>query len=55
MKLFHMGQILVGTGAYHVQSDFKKGSTYPISVEIISINSKPVESPIKVLFDFRTA
>lgn len=43
------------TGAYHVQSDFKKGSTYPISVEIISINSKPVESPIKVLFDFRTA
>jgi len=43
------------TGAYHVQSDFKKGSTYPISVEIMSINSKPVESPIKVLFDFRTA
>ena len=43
------------TGAYHVQSDFKNGSTYPISVEIISINSKPVESQIKVLFDFRTA
>jgi CheY-like chemotaxis protein len=43
------------TGAYHVQSDFKKGSTYPISVEIMSINSKAVESPIKVLFDFRTA
>src|SRR5688500_5277138 len=43
------------TGACHVQSDFKKGSTYPISVEIISINSKPVESIIKVLFDFRTA
>jgi hypothetical protein len=43
------------TGAYHVQSDFKNSSTYPISVEIISINSKPVESPIKVLFDFRTA
>jgi CheY-like chemotaxis protein len=43
------------TGAYHVQSDFKKGSTYPISVEIMSINSKAVESSIKVLFDFRTA
>jgi plastocyanin len=43
------------TGAYHVQSDFKKGSTYPISVEIVSINSKPVENPMKVLFDFRTA
>ena len=42
------------TGAYHIQSDFKKGSSYPISIEIISVNSKPVENPMRVLFDFRT-
>ena len=42
------------TGAYHVQSDFKKGSSYPISVEIVSVDSKPVENPIKVLFDLKT-
>jgi hypothetical protein len=41
------GRDFSSTGAYHVQADFKKGSTYPIttypiSVEIISINSKPV-------------
>ena len=34
------------TGAYHVQSDFKKGSSYPISVEIVSVDSKPVEKSI---------
>jgi plastocyanin len=43
------------TGAYHVQSDFKKGSSYPISVEIVSVNSKSVENPIKVLFDLKTS
>jgi plastocyanin len=42
------------TGAYHVQSNFKKDSSYPISIEIVSVNSKPVESPMKVLFDFKT-
>jgi len=47
------GQDFSSTGAYHVQADFKKGSTYPISVEIILINSKPVSSLIKVLFNFR--
>ena len=43
------------TGAYHIQSDFKKGSSYPISVEIISVDSKPVENAIKVLFDLKRA
>ena len=43
------------TGAYHVQSDFKMGSSYPISVEIVSVNSKSVENPIKVLFDLKTS
>ena len=42
------------TGAYHIQSNFKKGSSYPISIEIISVNSKPVENPMRVLFYFRT-
>ena len=42
------------TGAYHVQSNFKKGSSYPISIEIISVNSEPVENPLKVVFDFKT-
>jgi hypothetical protein len=48
------GPDFISTGAYHVQSDFKKDSTYPISVEIVSINSKAVENPMKVLFNFRT-
>ena len=42
------------TGAYHIQSDFKKGSSYPISIEIVSVNSKPLENPMKVIFDFKT-
>jgi plastocyanin len=43
------------TGAYHVQSDFKQSSSYPIIVEIVSVDSKPVENPIKVLFDLKTS
>jgi plastocyanin len=43
------------TGAYHVQSDFKKDSSYPISVEIVSVDSKPVENPIKATFNLRTS
>ena len=43
------------TGPYHVQSDFKQGSSYPIIVEIVSVDSKPVENPIKVLFDLKTS
>jgi hypothetical protein len=43
------------TGAYHIQSDFKQGSSYPIIVEIVSVDSKPVENAIKVLFDLKTS
>ena len=43
------------TGAYHVQSDFKKGSSYPISVEIVSVDSKPVENQIKASFSLKTS
>lgn len=43
------------TGAYHVQSDFKKGSSYPISVEIVSVNYKPVENPVKASFTLNTS
>jgi len=43
------------TGAYHVQSHFKQSSSYPIIVEIVSVDSKPVENPIKVLFDLKTS
>jgi plastocyanin len=42
------------TGAYHVQSNFKNGSSYPIDVQIVSINNKPVENPIRVLFELKT-
>lgn len=41
-------------GAYHVQSNFKNGSSYPIDVQIVSINNKPVENPIRVLFELKT-
>ena len=43
------------TGAYHVQSDFKKGTSYPISVEIVSVDGKPVEFPIKASFSLKTS
>jgi plastocyanin len=43
------------TGAYHVQSDFKKGSSYAISVEIVSVNYKPVEFPIRATFNLPTS
>ncbi len=43
------------TGAYHVQSDFKKGSSYPISVEIVSVDYKPVQAPIKASFTMKTS
>lgn len=43
------------TGAYHVQSNFKSGSSYSINIEIVSINNKPMENPLKVLFDLKTA
>ncbi|HEY7227444.1 MAG TPA: hypothetical protein VH481_04900 [Nitrososphaeraceae archaeon] len=43
------------TGAYHIQSGFKNGTTYPISVELVSINNKPPGSPMKVVLDLKTA
>ena len=43
------------TGAYHVQSDFKKSNSYPINVEIVSIDGKPVEFPIKASFSLKTS
>jgi plastocyanin len=42
------------TGAYHIQSVFKKGSSYPINVEVVSIDNKPLENPMKVLFELKT-
>jgi plastocyanin len=42
------------TGAYHIQSSFKGGSSYPINVEVVSINNKPLENPMKVLFELKT-
>jgi len=42
------------TGAYHIQSGFKKGTTYPISVEVVSVNNKPLGNPLKVVFDLKT-
>lgn len=43
------------TGAYHIQSGFKKGTTYPITVEVISVDNKPPGNPLKVVFDLKTA
>jgi hypothetical protein len=43
------------TGAYHIQSGFKNGSTYPITVEVMSLNNKPPANPLKVVFDLKTA
>ena len=42
------------TGAYHIQSGFKGGSSYPINVEVVSVNNKPLENPMKVLFELKT-
>ena len=53
-KTHSYGPDFSSTGAYHVQSDFKNSSFYPISVEIVSVDSKPVENPIQVLFDLKT-
>lgn len=43
------------TGAYHIQSDFKKGSSYLISVEVISFNYKPIGNPVKATFNLQTS
>ncbi|MGD1838266.1 MAG: cupredoxin domain-containing protein [Nitrososphaeraceae archaeon] len=43
------------TGAYHLQSDFKKDSSYPMTVEIVAVDGKPVDFPIKASFDIKTS
>jgi plastocyanin len=42
------------TGAYHVQSDFKKGSSYSISVEVVAYNDRPIERPVVATFNLPT-
>lgn len=42
------------SGAYHVQSNFKNGSSYPIDIQIVSINNKPLDNPARVSFELRT-
>lgn len=43
------------TGAYHIQSVFKKGASYPLTIEIISINNEPPQIPIKVVYPLKTS
>ncbi|HSA72524.1 MAG TPA: plastocyanin/azurin family copper-binding protein [Nitrososphaeraceae archaeon] len=42
------------SGAYHIQSNFKNGSSYPIEIQIVSVNNKPIENPARVLFELKT-
>jgi len=42
-------------GAYHIQSDFQPGSSYRISVEIVSVEYKPLANPVKGTFILQTA
>lgn len=42
------------TGAYHIQSNFKNGSSYPIDIQIVSVNNKPIENPASVSFELKT-
>jgi plastocyanin len=43
------------TGAYHVQSDFKKGSSYSISVAVVAYNDRPIERPVIATFNLPTS
>jgi plastocyanin len=43
------------TGAYHVQSDFKKGSSYPISVAVVAYTDKPLDKPTTAKFNLQTS
>jgi len=43
------------TGAYHIISNFKSGSSYPIDIQIVSVNNKPLENPARVSFDLKTS
>jgi plastocyanin len=43
------------TGAYHIQSNFNNGSSYPIDVQIVSVNNKPLENAARVSFELKTS
>jgi len=43
------------TGAYHIQSNFNNGSSYPIDVQIVSVNNKPLENVARVSFELKTS
>ncbi|HEY7695536.1 MAG TPA: hypothetical protein VH797_05540 [Nitrososphaeraceae archaeon] len=42
-------------GAYHIQSVFKKGASYPLTIEIVSINNEPPQNPMKVVYPLKTS
>jgi plastocyanin len=42
------------SGTYHIQSDFKKGSSYQINVEIVAIDNGSVSNPIRDTFTLQT-
>ena len=42
------------TGTYHIQSNFNNGSSYPIDVQIVSVNNKPLENAARVSFELKT-
>ncbi len=42
------------TGAYHIQSDFKQGSSYSISVAVVAYNDRPIERQIVATFNLPT-
>ena len=43
------------TGAYHVQSDFKKGSSYSISVAVVAYDDRPLERLVTATFNLPTS
>ena len=42
-------------GAYHIQSDFKPGSSYLVSAEVVSFEYKPLANPVKATFNLQTS
>jgi hypothetical protein len=48
------GSDFTTTGAYHVQSDFKKGSSYSISVAVVAYDDRPLERPVTATFNLPT-
>lgn len=43
-------------GAYHILlGSIKEDSTYPMNIEIVSVNSKPVENTLKVVYNLKTS